>query len=87
LETPSGKDLRDKHPGDTKTDAVVPVVLPVPNTDGRAKVIRIIAPGTAANHVVWIFSHIPNTTVSWSTVVTLMPRVLDPLPDIAADIV
>ena len=57
---PRGKDSRGKRPPDTETEIVVPDAGGVPAAVGRAEVLRIDEPGTAANDTATAISN-------WST--------------------
>lgn len=83
---PEVRDLRGERPGNTKTDSVVPDVRIVLVAIRRAQPDWIAEPGAAAENAGGIHSSSPSTAVCRRTLVTAMPGVFDPFPNIAADI-
>src|SRR5262249_26621150 len=80
-------ELGRKVPGAPKAGIVVPVVLLVPVAVRRARIFRIVVPGTAADEMFLAILCRPRRAIGGRPVVVLIVTILHPLPHIAGHVV
>src|SRR5205807_462071 len=80
--------LSPRHRHQTKTDSAVAIVRGVAAAIGRAQIVSVVAPRTAAQHPVFLFpSTQPCAAISWRSVVTIVIPILAPFPNVAVHVV
>jgi hypothetical protein len=84
-----GKELWGKRPLDTEVQVVDPIGGGDPVTEGGAKALWIVAPGTAADHpaISVRAGRCPGRTISRCPLIRIVPTVLNPVVDIAMDLI
>src|SRR5579883_931577 len=79
--------LLEQRPGNANTHVGHTIAVSKPQASRRAKRLRIPAEGAPSKHMAAAISRCPGRPVSWRSVVGVVPAILNPIINIAMDLI